>query len=54
MASMMTNFYVNINNLYTFTSDFDSQLQLSRLYNQNNMLDLSKINQVCFQKYQLS
>jgi len=41
-ASMMTNFYGNMNNLFTFTIDFDSQLRLSQLYNQNSMLDLSK------------
>jgi len=40
-ASMTTNLYGNINSLYTFTSAVDSQLRLSRLYNQNNMLDLS-------------
>jgi len=38
-ASMMTNFYGNLNNLFTFTFDFDSQLRLSRLYIQNSILD---------------
>jgi len=29
-ASVMTNFYGNINNLFKFTTNFDSQLRLSR------------------------
>jgi len=48
---MMTNFYGNKNNLFTFTIDFDSQLRLSKLYNQKSMLDLSKIYRARYPMY---
>jgi len=41
---MITNFYGNINSLFTFTIDFDFQLRLSQLYKQNSMLDLQNLS----------